>query len=154
MSFPGSCGCGAVGFEYDSTVAPPLFSALCHCRSCRLGVPGVAVHILGIPKPAFKITKGEDNLVEWNASESSARFFCKTCGTRVIQGPKGGPFYGTFPTLYEVGRSEPAPALPESFAPKVHAWFSHATAPELFKNDGLPKFKDFPKEMGGTGEMM
>jgi len=45
-----------------------------------------------------------------------------------------------------------AALLPElSFEPKVHVHYGEKV---LTLKDGLPKFKDFPREMGGTGETL
>jgi hypothetical protein len=37
------------------------------------------------------------------------------------------------------------------FEPKLHVNYADAVLP---MNDGLPKFKDFPKEIGGSGELV
>ena len=41
------------------------------------------------------------------------------------------------------------PTLP--FSPGVHVNYAETVLPML---DGLPKFKDFPKEFGGSGEVV
>ena len=46
-------------------------------------------------------------------------------------------FVATFPTL--------------AFSPSVHINYAETVLPV---RDGLPKLKDFPKEFGGSGEMI
>jgi hypothetical protein len=46
-------------------------------------------------------------------------------------------FYATIPTL--------------DFKPAVHVNYQETVLP---MKDGLPKFKDFPKELGGSGELI
>ncbi|CAL8463434.1 g2968 [Coccomyxa elongata] len=72
------------------------------------------------------------------------RFFCKECGFRLYNQRDETPFRGM-----------PAINL-DGFVsqPSQHVLCKDASEEVLqrFKNDGLPKYKDFPKEYGGTGE--
>jgi hypothetical protein len=46
---------------------------------------------------------------------------------------------------------EPAATIPTpDFKPGVHVNYAETVLP---MKDGLPRFKDFPKEFGGSGEM-
>ena len=45
-----------------------------------------------------------------------------------------------------------APSLPTlDFVPSFHVHYGETVLP---MRDGLPKFRDFPKEIGGSGEMI
>ena len=71
----------------------------------------------------------------------SERQFCRTCGGHIMANhPPFGlvdVFYATIPTL--------------DFKPAVHVNYQETVLPA---KDGLPKFKDFPKELGGSGELI
>jgi hypothetical protein len=78
--------------------------------------------------------------------------FCSECGTAIYQGPVDAPFVATFPTLYEfAGRF---PAMPAPLHPTLHYNFENCILPELFNKEGVTVYKDFPKEIGGSGEKM
>ena len=71
----------------------------------------------------------------------SERQYCKSCGGHImVYHPPIGlfdVFYATIPTL--------------DFKPGVHINYQETVLPI---KDGLPKLKDFPKEFGGSGEMI
>ncbi len=85
------------------------------------------------------MTQGEDQIGEYNQNERSYRQWCKVCGGHVMtRHPQWG--------LVDVY----AATIPEfPFAPEVHANYESTV---LRMKDGLPKFKDFPEELGGSGE--
>jgi hypothetical protein len=71
----------------------------------------------------------------------SQRQYCKKCGGHLMTNhPPFGMvdvFSATIPTL--------------KFSPGVHVFYSETVLP---MRDGLPKFKDFPKELGGSGDQI
>ena len=71
----------------------------------------------------------------------SQRQYCKKCGGHLMTNhpPLGlvDVFAATIPTL--------------TFTPGVHVNYSETVLP---MRDGLPKLKDFPKELGGSGEII
>jgi hypothetical protein len=72
--------------------------------------------------------------------ELSYRKFCTTCGGHLFT---AHPAWNLVDVYVAVLADFP-------FQPKVHVNYE-ATA--LRMKDGLPKFKDVPEEMGGSGEM-
>ena len=64
------------------------------------------------------------------------------CGFRLYNQLDGVPFRGM-----------PASNLDMSFEPSMHVFCQDANASALkhFESDGLPKYKDLPKENGGSG---
>ena len=120
---------------------------------CRVHTSAPTVHIVGVPESAFKFTKGADEVKEFNIIENKYKKFCPTCGTALTQGPKHAKFIGTFPTTYECGANK-FPELPDIFMPTGHFNYENAILPNNFKNDGLPKYKTFSKEVGGDGVLM
>jgi hypothetical protein len=132
----GACFCGAVEIEVTGT---PEGMGYCHCGSCRSWSAG-PVNAFTLWKPeAVKITKGEDKLAVYAKTEMSHRQFCSDCGGHVMcNHPSLGVvdvYAATIPSV--------------KFEPGLHVHYAETTLP---MKDGLPKFKDFPAEFGGSGE--
>lgn len=137
-SLRGGCACGAVQIEISGE---PAAMAYCHCESCRswLGAP---VHAASLwPTPNVNVIKGEDKLGLYKRTESSHRQFCTSCGAPVlIRHPQMG--------LTDV----PAGSIQGlDYKPSVHVHYGEKV---LSIRDGLPKFKDMPKDFGGSGESL
>ena len=134
----GSCFCGAVAVEVRGE---PAAMGYCHCESCRQWSAGpVNAFTLWSPD-AVKVTKGENKLRSFNKTPGSTRKWCDECGGHVLTDhPEMG--------LVDVY----AAILPEmSFEPGVHVHYQESV---LRIPDGLPKQKDVPSEMGGSGETL
>ncbi len=134
----GSCFCGAVEIEVSGA---PEGMGYCHCSSCR-SWSAAPINAFTLWKPdAVRITKGADELSTFEKTASSQRRFCKTCGGHVMTGHAGmgliDVYAATVPTL--------------KFEPQVHVNYAETVMP---MKDGLPKLKDFPAELGGSGEAM
>jgi hypothetical protein len=90
---------------------------------------------------AVDVTQGEDQLGEHHLNERSYRQWCKACGghvmTRHPQWELVDVYAATIPTF--------------PFEPGVHVNYESTV---LRMKDGLPKMKDFPAEMGGSGETL
>jgi hypothetical protein len=134
----GSCHCGAVEIE---TQGPPLDMGYCHCDQCRRysGAP-IAGFTLWKAEDV-KVTKGADLLGTYKSSEISDRRYCTRCGSHVMI---------DHPTL---GLTDVRGALPGTvtFKPTVHLNYEETILPI---KDGLPKLRDFPAAIGGSGETM
>jgi len=133
----GECFCGTVKIEVSGD---PEGMGYCHCRSCR-SWSGGPVNAFSLWKPdAVRVTAGADQLATYQKTPVSERQFCKKCGGHVMTNhpPLGmvDVFAATIPTL--------------DFTPGVHVNYAETVLP---MKDGLPKFNDFPKEFGGSGEM-
>ena len=136
MAHVGTCFCGAVEVEVSGD---PAGMGYCHCRSCR-SWSGGPVNAFSLWPPAqVKITKGEANVGTFNATEVSYRKFCTKCGGHLMTDhpPLGlvDVYAATIPTL--------------KFTPGVHVNYAETVLP---MRDGLPKLKDFPAELGGSGQ--
>jgi hypothetical protein len=113
----------------------------CHCSSCRSWSAG-PVNAFTLWKPeAVKVTKGQDQIGTYHKTENSERKWCKRCG---------GHLYTNHPAwkLVDVYAAT-IPGLP--FKPALHVNYQESVLRIL---DGLPKMKDLPKEMGGSGETL
>src|SRR5882757_7328653 len=133
--YTGACFCGAV--EIEATGAPAGMG-YCHCRSCRSWSAG-PVNAFSLWKPEqVVVTKGESQVGEFHKSPASHRKWCKLCGGHLLT---VHPTFG----LVDVYAAT-IPDLP--FKPGVHVNYEDTVLP---MKDGLPKMKDFPKELGGSG---
>jgi len=135
-SHTGRCFCGEVEVEVSGA---PEAMGYCHCSSCRSWSAG-PVNAFTLWKPEnVKVTRGEDYLAHYQKSELSDRQFCRKCGGHVLtnHAPIGlvDVYAATIPTL--------------KFEPGVHVNYAETVLP---MKDGLPKLKDFPSELGGSGE--
>ena len=137
-SYKGSCFCGAVEFTVSGE---PAGMGYCHCDSCRHWSAGpVNAFTLWSPD-AVKITQGADNIGTYNKTPQSSRKWCKTCGGHLLtEHPEMG--------LIDVYAAV-LPQLP--FQPGVHVNYQESV---LHVRDGLPKMKDMPEEMGGSGDTL
>lgn len=131
----GACFCGAVALEVTGA---PEGMGYCHCSSCR-SWSGGPVNAFTLWKPEnVKVTKGSQFIGHFKKTEMSDRQFCTKCGGHLMTNhPTLGltdVFAATIPSL--------------KFAPGVHVNYSETV---LRMKDGLPKLKDFPAELGGSG---
>ena len=132
------CFCGAV----EMTVSgEPFAMGYCHCESCRHWSAG-PVNAFTLWKPgSVRVTKGADNVGTYNKTPTSARKWCKTCGGHLFTDHPPLNFVDVFAAM-----------LPQmKFTPGVHVNYQETV---LRMRDGLPKMKDFPKEFGGSGELL
>jgi hypothetical protein len=125
-----------VGIEVTGV---PLEMGYCHCSSCR-AYSGGPVNAFTLWKPDdVKITKGAELLGRFNKTEFSDRRFCTKCGGHVMVHHPGlgltDVYAAVIPTM--------------TFKPAVHLNYAETVLP---MKDGLPKLRDFPAEVGGSGE--
>jgi hypothetical protein len=134
----GSCFCGAVQFKVTGS---PVAMGYCHCDSCRHWSAG-PVNGFSLWKPeSFTVTKGADNIGSYNKTPVSHRKWCKSCGGHLFT---DHPTFG----LVDVYASL-LPTL--KFEPAFHVHYGET---KMRVKDGLPKQKDMPKEMGGSGTLL
>ena len=88
-----------------------------------------------------KITKGNEFLGKFKSSEISDRHYCTKCGGHVML---DHPTLGLADVRLGALRNFP-------FKPKVHLNYAETILP---MKDGLPKLKDIPAEIGGSGEKL
>ncbi len=133
--FDGACFCGAVQFTLRGA---PEAMGYCHCESCRKWSAG-PVNAFTLWKPdALKVTRGADHIVGFSKTELSHRKWCKTCGGHLFTEHRPWGLVDVY-----------AAAIPGfAFSPGVHVNYQET---RLRIRDGLPKLKDLPREMGGSG---
>lgn len=137
-TYRGACFCGAV--ELRASGAPQAMG-YCHCRSCR-SWSGGPVNAFTIWAPeAVTVVRGAEHVATFAKTEMSHRQYCRLCG---------GHLMARHPPLNAIDVF--AATLPElPFAPQLHLNYAETVLP---MRDGLPKLRDFPKEFGGSGEMV
>lgn len=131
----GSCFCGAVQFAVGGD---PVAMGYCHCESCRRWSAGPVNGFTLWKSDAVRVTRGADQIGTYSKTPRSHRKWCKTCGGHLFtEHPESG--------LADVY----AAVIPDlAFKPGVHVNYQETVLP---MKDGLPKMKDLPKEMGGSG---
>jgi hypothetical protein len=134
----GKCFCGAVEF---SVTGAPAAMGYCHCESCRHWSAGPVNAFTLWPPAALKVTAGADKIGTFNRTPASSRQWCTRCGGHLFTDHPGMKLVDIYAAML--------PGL--SFKPGLHANYVDTVLP---MKDGLPKFRGFPKEVGGTGEMM
>lgn len=134
----GTCFCKSVEIE---ATGEPAVMAICHCESCRTWLSAPIHGATLWPSANVRVRKGAELLGTYKKTEASHRRFCKACGGRVlVEHPAIG--------MTDVS----SVALPTvAFRPTMHVHYGEKV---LAQHDGLPKFKDFPKEFGGSGDVL
>jgi hypothetical protein len=138
MALNGRCFCGEVEIEVEGA---PEVMGYCHCESCR-SWSASPVNAFSLWKPgSAKVTKGADKVGTYAKTPMSERQFCTVCGGHIMANhpPLGmvDIYAATIPGL--------------DFQPMVHVNYQEKV---LSIKDGLPKMKDFPKEFGGSGDVL
>ena len=137
-SYRGSCFCGAVEIRVSGE---PAAMGYCHCASCRSWSAG-PVNAFSLWKPdAVRVTKGAGGIGTYHKTDKSHRKWCKACGGHLFT---EHPAWG-LTDIY----AATIPELP--FKPGIHVHYQETV---LRMRDGLPKMKDVPKEMGGSGQSL
>jgi hypothetical protein len=116
----------------------PEAMGYCHCSSCR-SWSAAPVNAFTLWKPeTVKVTKGAEFVGHFMKTEMSDRQYCTKCGGHLMN---NHPLLG----LVDVY----AAAIPSvKFSPGVHVNYAETVLP---MKDGLPKLKDFPAKLGGSG---
>ncbi|HWD32765.1 MAG TPA: GFA family protein [Pseudomonas sp.] len=137
-SYQGSCFCGAVEFTVSGE---PAAMGYCHCESCRRW-SAAPVNAFTLWKPeAVQVTRGADNIGSYNKTPQSLRKWCKLCGGHIFTEHPGMGLIDVY-----------AAVIPDlEYSPEVHV---HYQETRLRLKDGLPKIKDVPSELGGSGASM
>jgi len=119
----------------------PVAMGYCHCNSCRHWSAG-PVNAFTLWRPdAVRIVQGETDIGTYNKTPQSSRKWCKACGGHLFTEHPAWQLTDVY-----------AATIPElEFKPGVHVHYQETV---LRMKDGLPKQKDVPKEMGGSGVVL
>ncbi|MEX6501031.1 GFA family protein [Pseudomonas zhanjiangensis] len=133
--YQGQCFCGAVQF---SVSGEPAAMGFCHCQSCRHWSAGPVNAFTLWPPAAVTVTRGAEHIGRFNKTPQSTRQWCTQCGGHLFTDHPGMSLIDVYAALI--------PQL--QFMPAVHVHYQERVLPI---KDGLPKWKDLPAEMGGSG---
>lgn len=134
----GTCFCGAIEVEASGA---PFAMGYCHCKDCRAWSAGPVNAFTLWARDAVKVTRGEEHLASFTKTGATLRKSCAKCGGNLLSDHPDLDFTDVFAAIL--------PTL--EFQPAVHVNYESAV---LRVKDGLPKLKDFPAEMGGSGETL
>jgi hypothetical protein len=134
-TYAGSCFCGAVQFIASGE---PAGMGYCHCTSRRHWSAGPVNAFTLWPSQNVRVTQGLDNIGTYHKTEQSYRKWCKICGGHIMTEHPGLGLTDVYAAVI--------PDLP--FNAGLHVHYGETV---LHVRDGLPKFKDLPKEFGGSG---
>jgi hypothetical protein len=137
-TYQGSCFCGAVQL---SVTGEPAAMGYCHCESCRSWSAGPVNAFTLWQQAGLQVTAGADKIATFHKTDRSHRKWCTACGGHLFT---DHPHWG----LVDVYAAM-IPDLP--FKPGVHVNYQETRLP---MKDGLPKMRDLPAEMGGSGQTM
>ena len=137
-TYKGSCFCGNVQI---SATGEPAAMGYCHCESCRHWSAG-PVNAFTLWQPgAVKVTHGAERIGTYNKTPGSSRKYCQDCGGHLMTDHPGMGLVDIYAAI-----------LPDlAFEPGIHVHYQESRLPI---RDGLPKMKDMPKEMGGSGVLL
>jgi hypothetical protein len=134
----GGCFCDAVEITLNGE---PVASGYCHCASCRHWSAG-PVNAFSLWKPeSVRITRGADDVGSYAKTPQSHRKWCKRCGGHLLTEHPGWSLVDVYAAVIPRYR----------WQPQLHVNYQEAV---LRVRDGLPKMKDLPREMGGSGETL
>jgi hypothetical protein len=136
VTYTGACFCGAITIQASG---PPDEMGYCHCNSCRAYSGTLVTSFALWQSDKVRVTAGEQFLGRINRTGMTERQFCTRCGGHLMS---GHPSLGL--TDIHAGI---LPGL--DFRPSVHLNYAETVLP---MKDGLPKLRDFPAEVGGSGE--
>lgn len=137
-TYQGSCFCGAVQL---TVTGEPAGMGYCHCESCRSWSAGPVNAFTLWPPAAVQVTRGADKIDGFSKTPNSLRKWCKSCGGHLFTEHPGMGLFDVYAATI--------PSFP--FAPGVHVNYQETV---LRMKDGLPKMKDMPAEMGGSGQAL
>jgi len=118
----GHCYCGTIHFNVRiPTGKAPIFTAYCHCDSCRRAHSAPLYHVVCVEESMFALTSGAEQLVEFTKPGGTiTRAFCGVCGSKILNRfgpwrPQGNVPLAFFPDLLREGDRHP---LPEALRPQ------------------------------------
>lgn len=130
------CYCGDCKIKVEGD---PAMQVMCHCSDCRKWGGGICQAARLYPADKVSLTAGEVFSKTMKDDKPTRRLSCKKCG---------GAVYDDMADAMKM-IMVPAGHFNAPFKPAMHVMYKEA----VYKwTDDLPKYKDFPKDMGGSDE--
>jgi predicted GNAT family acetyltransferase len=137
-TYKAGCFCGAVEVEVTGT---PVFAGYCHCGDCQAW-SAAPINAFSLWKSDdVRITRGEAEIGTYHKTENSYRKFCKVCGGHIMTEHPRMRLIDVYANLLRG----------YTHAPTLHANYGSKM---VSVKDGLPKYRDLPAELGGSGETL
>ncbi|MBI5261907.1 MAG: GFA family protein [Bradyrhizobium sp.] len=137
-TYKASCFCGAVEVE---VTGKPVFAGYCHCRDCQEW-SAAPINAFSLWKSDdVRITRGAADVGTFHRTDNSYRKFCKICGGHVMADHPRMRLTDVYANLLKGYTHQPT----------LHANYGSKM---VTIRDGLPKYRDLPAELGGSGEML
>lgn len=137
-NYRAGCFCGSVQLTLSGA---PAAMGYCHCSDCRHWSAGPINAFTLWPPEAVKVTAGKEHIQTYHKTENSYRQWCSQCGGHLMTDHPGMKLVDVY-----------AAVIPElDFEPALHVFYGEKV---VSVKDGLPKMKDMPAEMGGSGETL
>ena len=137
-TYRAGCFCGAVELE---VTGKPAFAGYCHCRDCQAWSAAPINAFSLWPSASVRITKGEAEIATFHKTENSYRKYCKICGGHLMTDHPRMRLIDVYANLLQGFVHEPT----------LHANYGSKM---VSVKDGLPKYRDLPAELGGSGEVL
>ena len=132
----GACFCGAVQIE---VAGDPAGMGYCHCNACRTWSAGPVNAFSLWPESAVTVIKGREHIGVFAKTPNSQRKWCKLCGGHLMTAHPAWKLVDVYAAVLSDLK----------FTAGLHVNYESTV---LHMKDGLPKFRDFPKDFGGTNE--
>ena len=127
----GSCLCGQVRYEIEGEPEKVL---MCHCQNCRKA-SGTAFTTNGlVGRDDFTITRGKEQIAEFEAVPGVFRRFCRNCGS---------PIYSLRPAADFVVVRLGTLDSPMQSRPSAHIFVGSKAEWDLI-HDNLPQYEERP----------
>lgn len=108
----GGCMCGDIRYRITGD---PVYSVVCHCRSCRRANGAMSTAWITVARSAFRFVAGFPQA--YPSSPGVVRKFCKTCGSSLTYENSG--------SADSVDITTATLDHPEHFAPLQEVWLEH-----------------------------
>jgi predicted GNAT family acetyltransferase len=136
--FKASCFCGAVELQVKGK---PVFAGYCHCHDCQAWSAAPINAFTLWTSNSVQVTKGEADVGIFHKTENSYRKYCKVCGGHLMTEHPRMRLVDVYANLLQGFTHQPT--MHVNYGSKM-----------ISVRDGLPKFRDLPAELGGSGEAM
>ncbi len=149
-AYSGVCLCGKSKIQ---VLGRPLFSGFCHCTQCaKFGGTDRGL-VVGYARDKLTITDGTAANLTSHKLTRVTRYFCTTCGTGLYN--DAGTFIATSPALFGTADANGSYRVDKQLLPTMHVHYGSSCLYGVVRDgSGLPLFKDFPKQIGGSGEVI
>ena len=121
INVTGHCYCGAITYAVDIEAGKsPIFTAYCHCDSCRRAHSAPLYQVACIEESMFRLTSGAEFLNEFTKPGGTiTRAFCTQCGSKILNRFGGWKPGGRVPLAFFPNTLDEATqhALPEALHP-------------------------------------